>query len=408
MNLDSQIRSTLSREADSINTPWPPPLEDLRSGGEARARRRRLRTVLVTAVAGSLLLAGTTGVLLTQEADPRPDADTSVVQGPAARLGELPVGAPPRGLYCLAGTLWWGSESWEMADRDCAWPDRLAQVGAIALAVDSASASVALFDADGRHPLPGRVDASSSPVVLSPDGKLAGWILLDRVEGRQPIVLWDTRRMVEWQRVAAPTSDELNLEGIDASGRVYMTSVRDGADGLATRIWVWSSRESGDSFRRVTGLDESVVVVDVLPEGLAVLTGVSDAEDNEVTVWGSVTDEGRFVLEAAGALRDAVWSPERSRYAATTGSSVSVFSKTGSDEVELPMPVDALLAGEPSWESSEQVLVPVESVAAGSDHTAYVLRCAVEDGECEVAAKGSKDVMLPADGGIRGPSAPTS
>lgn len=407
MSLDSQIRSVLSREADSVDTPWPPPLEDLRAGGATRARRRWLRTVLVTAVAASLLLVGTTGVLLTQQADPRPDADTSVVESPGARLAELPVGAPPGVLYCLGGMLRWGSESWELTDRTCSWPNRLAQVGDVAVGVDSETAGVSLFDADGRHPLSGRVDAPSSPVVISPDGKLAGWILLDRVDGRQVIVLWDTLDRVEWQRVVAPTSDELNLEGIDASGRVYLTSVREDSNALADQIWVWPSRERGSAFREVTGVGEYVTVVDVLPDGLAILTREDEVEGRGVAVWGSITDEGRFVLEAAGVVREAVWSPGRSRYAASTGSSVSVFSKTGSVEVELPMPVDALLAGEPSWESSEQVLVPVESVSAGADHTAWVLRCAVEEGECEVAASGERGVMLPADSGIQGPSAST-
>ena len=172
---------------------------------------------------------------------------------------------------------------------------------------------------------------------------------------------------------------------------------------------MWPSRERGGSFDRVTGVGESVIVADVSPDGgLAILTRESDAEGNEVAVWGTVTGEGSFVVEAAGGAREAVWSPDRSRYAAPTPSSVSVFSSTGSDEVELPMPVDARLAGEPSWESSEKVLVPVKSVAAGSDLTTWVLRCAVEEGECEVAARGHQDVMLPADVGIQGPSQPAS
>ena len=73
------------------------------------------------------------------------------------------------------------------------------------MGADSATSSISVFDADGRHPVPGRVDALSSPVVLSPDAKIAGWILLDRVDGRQVIVLWDTRSRVEWQRVVAPS-----------------------------------------------------------------------------------------------------------------------------------------------------------------------------------------------------------
>jgi len=400
MNLDTRIRSALSREADSLDTPWPPPLDDLRTGGEATARRRRLRTVLVTAVAGSLLLAGTTGALLTQQADPRPD-DTSVVEHPTVGVRDLPVGSPPRVLFCVDGVLRWGDEELPMGDHVCAWPDRLAQVGDIAIAVEAASSRVTLFDGEGGHELPAAVDIEASPVVMSPDGRLAAEVLLGRVDGRQEIVLWDTTRRAEWKRVVAPTPDLLNLEGIDASGRVYMTSVAANADALADRIWVWPSSERGGSFRRVTGIGEFVTVADVLPDGLAVLKSLDVVEHEGVAVWGRVGDDGAFTLGAAGEVRESIWSPDRSRYLTPSATSVAVFDETGNSVAGLQLPDDVEVVELPAWESSEQVLVPV---AASADHgDVFILRCGLETQGCEVAAEGSTDVMLATNDSLSGP-----
>lgn len=406
MSLDSRIRSALSREAESVETPWPPPLEELRVGGVAEVRRRRTRRVLVTTVAASLLAAATSGVLLTQPDGPADEP--SAVQAPRERLGDLPVGEPPRSLYCMGGVMRWRDVKQPMSDGACDWPDRLAQVGDVAVAVDGAK--VALFDDTVVGAVPVEADSFSSPVVISPDGRIAALVLLDRVDGRQPIVLWDTARRVEWKRVVAPTPDQLNLEGIDAAGRVYLTSVK--GQGSPTRIWVWPSQEPGSRFRRVTGIGDVVTVADVPPDGLALLKSVDDwgrtdgdaswADEEGVAVWGTVTDEGRFVLGDAHSVRRAVWSPDRSHYLATSLSAVTVHDETGRREAVLRMPHDVQVATDPSWETDDRVLVPVEG-PYGPAITVAVLRCAVETERCEVAMRGRQDIMLPG-GAVFGPS----
>jgi WD40 repeat protein len=401
MNLDTRIRSALSREADSLDTPWPPPLDDLRTGGEAAlVRRRRTRRVFVTTVVGALLAAATTGALLTKQPE-RSQDDAPVAEKPTEGVRDLPVGSPPRVLFCVDGVLRWGDEELSMGDRVCAWPDRLAQVGDIAIAVEAASSRVTLFDGEGGHELPAAVDLEASPVVMSPDGRLAAEVLLSRVDGRQQIVLWDTTRRAEWKRVVAPTPDLLNLEGIDASGRVYMTSVAANADALADRIWVWPSSARGSSFRRVTGIGEFVTVADVLPDGLAVLKSLDNVEYEGVAVWGRVGDDGAFTLGAAGEVRESIWSPDRSRYLTPAANSVSVFDETGDSVAGLQLPDDVEVVELPAWESSEQVLVPV---AASADHgDVFILRCGLGTQGCEVAAEGSTDVMLATNDSLSGP-----
>lgn len=398
MTLDSRIRSVLDHEGRTVETPWPPPLDDLLVGGQAELRRRRRRRILAGAVAGSIVLVAVTGALVA--AGPDTASDAPVAQRSGQQLAGLPVGEPPRTLYCMGGVVRWGDVEVPMGDGSCAWPDRLAQVGDTAIAVDGAS--VTLFDHAGSHPLPLQADSDSSPVVISPDGRIAALVLLDRVDGRQEIVLWDTERRVEWKRVVAPTPDQLNLEGIDAVGRVYLTSVE--GPGSATRIWVWPSQERGGHFRRVTGLGDFVTVADVPPDGLAVLKTVSDGDSRKgVGVWGTVTDEGAFILGDAGTVRLAVWSPDRSHYLTASLSAVSVRHETGRREAVIRLPEDVRVAGDPAWESEDRVLVPVEG-AIGPAIAVAVLRCAVETERCEVATRGRQDVMLPGGGAVFGPS----
>lgn len=407
MSLDNRIRSVLDHEARTVETPWPPPLDDLLVGGQAELRHRRRRRLLTGALAGSIVLVVSTASLLATGPDKGPDAP--VAQQSGQQLADLPVGEPPRSLYCMGGVVRWGDETLPMSDGSCAWPDRLAQVGDSAIAVDGAS--VTLFDHAGSHPLAVQADSHSSPVVFSPDGRIAALVLLDRVDGRQLIVLWDTVRRVEWQRVVAPTPDLLNLEGIDAAGRVYLTSV--GAPGSATRIWIWPSQEPGSRFRRVTGLGNFVTVADVPPDGLAVLKTLDDGGRTDddaswsgregVAVWGTVTDEGRFVLGDADSVRQVAWSPDRSHYLATSLSGVSVHHETGRREAVLRVPDDVRVAGDASWETEERVLIPVEG-AIGPAIAVAVLRCAVETERCEVATRGRQDVMLPRGGDVYGPS----
>ena len=402
MSLDSRIRSVLSHEAEGVEPPWPPPLEELRAGGEvALVRRRRTRRVFVTTVVGALLAAATTGVLLTQQQPERRQDDAPVAEQPTEGVWDLPVGPPPRVLSCVDGVVRWGGETLPMADGNCAWPDRFAQVGDKAIAVDSASSRVMLFDDEGGHELPAQVDSESSPVVFSPDGRSAALVLLDRVDGRQVIVLWDTERRVESKRVVAPTSDLLNLEGIDASGRVYMTSVGTDADTLADRIWVWPSQERGGQFLRVTGLGGFVTVADVPPEGLAVLKTTDDYAPEGVAMWGNVGDDGSFTLGAAGEVRESIWSPDRSRYLTPASTSVAIFDEAGNSAAGLQLPGDVEVVDLPSWESSEQVLVPVE--ASSGPYGVFILRCGAGTQGCEIAAEGTSEALLATDDSMSGP-----
>jgi hypothetical protein len=403
MSLDSRIRTVLEREANALETPWPPPLDDLLAGGVDQMRRRRRRRVRVTAAVGLVLAAVTTASALLGGPSDRPRADTPVVGTPGQWLRDLPVGSPPRVLYCMDGVVRWGDDEMPMSNGTCDWPHRLAQVGDVAMAVDGAE--VALFDEEGVHPVPVRADSTSSPGVISPDGRLAALVLLERVDGRQVIVLWDTVSRAEWKRVVAPTPDKLNLEGIDASGRVYMTSVRQHTYAPADRIWVWPSAERDGSFRRVTGVGDFVTLADVPSRGLevAVLETLDDVEPEGVVVWGTVDDDGTFTLEAAGEARSAFWSPDRSRYLSVSESpsAIEVFSDEGYSVAELGIPAGVEVVEDPSWESNEKVLVPVASAPDALD--VFVLRCGVGTGRCAVAAEGSPDTKLATDDVLSGP-----
>ncbi|HET6625193.1 MAG TPA: hypothetical protein VFG63_02280 [Nocardioidaceae bacterium] len=289
-----------------------------------------------------------------------------------------------------------------MVDGDCAWPDRFAQSGDTAIALDSAASTLTLFVGDQSHQLPVRVDSESSAVVMSTDGGIVGWVSAARVDGRQDIVLWDATEGIEWKRVQAPTPDVLNLEGIDASGRVYLTSVGDPNRAIADRVWVWPSSEDG-GFLRVVGLGDFVTVADVTPDGLAVLKTLEGGGDaawpeepplSGVAVWGRVTRHGDFVLGRAAEVQSVVWAPDRSRYLALSSLTVVEQTNYGRTEVEIQLPTDVQIAGDPSWESNVQLLVPV-TANEGTADLLTVLRCSVVFGRCEAAASGSQDVALP-------------
>jgi hypothetical protein len=206
---------------------------------------------------------------------------------------------------------------------------------------------------------------------------------------------------VELNRAMAPTADVLNLEGIDGSGRVYMTSGGSEGGTVADRIWVWDSGQDG-GFGRVVGLGDFVTVADVPPDGLAILkTLYADglSADNQGTagraVWGTVTERGEFVaLGPEVGVRPLVWSPDRSRFVAV--GSFTVVSRTnrgdGDANRRLRLPSDVSVVGSPSWESSDQVLVPVASATAAQ---VAIVRCSARTGRCEVAATGQRSVALP-------------
>jgi hypothetical protein len=357
----------------------------------------------VAGLAACLLIAVPAGILLTDRTDhaSAPQDKSPVARTSGLLLGALSVGAPPASLYCLDGVAHWGHEELPLTDGTCDWPHRFAEAGGSALVVDSVGSTVNLFTDRGLTQLPGRADNMSSPVVYSPDGKTVAWVSRSRVGDRQEIVLWDTVRGVELKQAMAPTPDELNLEGIDGSGRVYMTSVGKNSVTLAERIWVWASRQD-EGFRRVVGLGDFVTVADVPPDGLAVLKtlaagGVSADGPAAVgrAVWGTVSARGEFVaLGPEARVRQVVWSPDRSRYLAVE--SLTVVSRTsrgdGDANRRLRLPSDVSVVGSPSWESSDQVLVPVDS---GTADGVAILRCSAGTGRCEVAATGRRSVALP-------------
>jgi hypothetical protein len=403
VKLDSRIQSVLHQEASTVEAPWPPPLDDLRDAGETEVRRLRVRRRLVGVLAASLVIALPAGILLTDRADP---TGAQQDKSPVARtsgplLGQLSAGASPESLYCLDGVAHWGNQELPLGSGACDWPNRFAEAGGSAAVVDSTRSTVNLFTDRGRVQVPGRADSESSPVVFSPDGSMVAWVSRARVDGRQEIVLWDPVRGVELNRTTAPTADMLNLEGIDGSGRVYMTSVGSGTGALADRIWLWPSGQDG-GFRRVVGLGDFVTVADVPPDGLAVLKTL--AEDGLSAdargpagraVWGTVTERGEFVaLGPEAGVRPLVWSPDRSRYVAIGANTVVSRTSRGDGDARrrLRLPSDVSVVGSPSWESSGMVLVPV-----ASDTTAKVaiLRCSAGTGRCEVAATGQRSVALP-------------
>jgi hypothetical protein len=321
------------------------------------------------------------------------------VHTPVARtdrllLHQLPVGAPPSSLYCLDGVAHWRQDALPLSNGTCAWPHRYAEAGGSAVVADGGRQMITLFTTSGRQEVHARVDLAASPVVFSPDGGTVAWVSRVRVDGREEVVLWDTRRGVEVKRVRAPTSDELNLEGIDAAERVYMTSVG-GEEGHVDRIWVWASR-GDEGFLRVTGVGDFVTVADVPPDGLAVLKTGSPVDGGDAA-WGVVTDRGEFFAEwSTEAARPVVWSPDRSRVVVVSSSVVrpSILGDSG-PSVRLGLPADVSVISDPSWESDEQVLVPVEPASGDG---AAILRCSASDGACEVAAVGtSSDVALPGD-----------
>jgi hypothetical protein len=405
MSLDSRIEAVLNREASTVETPWPPPLEHLRVAGETEVRRRQARRRVVGVLAVALVVAFPAALLLTD----RPDSTGGTNKVPPVsrtadlRYAELPVGAPPASLYCLDGVVRRGQDEVALANGSCDWPFRFAEAGDSAAVVDSVNPVVTLFTDHGLQALPVRADVEASPLVFSPDGELLAWVSRARVHGRQTIVLWDTARGVELKRAQAPTSDVLNLEGIDGSGRVYMTSVGEQTrDAPADRIWVWASRQD-DGFRQVVGLGDFVSVADVPPDGLAVLKTIDPDQLPPrgpgavgLAAWGTVTAGGEFVLGRMAAVRPVVWSPDRSRYVAME--SLTVVSPTSQGEVDrslrLRLPSDVIVVGSPSWESPQQVLVPVDP--AGSVGVA-ILRCAADTGRCQVAATGQRNASLPGD-----------
>lgn len=397
MTLDSRIRTVLDQQAGSVETPWPPPLDDLLGAGRTEVRRRRARhrlvgvcvlVAVVLAVPAGLVLAGST------DAPDRAREPAPVTRTDRVPLRELPVGAAPSSLYCLGGVVHWGEWQMSMSDGVCGWPHRYAEAGGTAVVADSGRPVVTLFTASGRQEVTARVDTEASPVVLSPDGRTVAWVSRARVDGRETVVLWDTARGAEVARVLAPTSDDLNLEGIDQDGRVYLTSAAPG-EGLAGRIWVWASRRDV-AFVRVTGLGDFVTVADVPQAGLAVLKTGSPVDGGDA-VWGVVNDRGEFFVEWSTEARPVVWSPDRTRMVVVS-SSVVVSPSSLDDSgpsVRLRLPADVSLVSDPSWESDEQVLVPVEPESGGG---VAVLRCSASNGACEVAAVGtSSDLALPGD-----------
>lgn len=399
MTLDSNIRSVLDHRAGTVETPWPPPLEDLLDAGrtEVRRRRTRHRRVGVGVLAAALLLGLPAGLVLAGGSTD--DGEGLRVHDPVARtdrmlLRQLPVGAAPSSLYCLDGVAHWGEWVVAMSDGVCGWPHRYAEAGGSAVVVDSGRQVVTLFTSSGRQDVPARVDTVASPVVLSPDGHTVAWVSRVRVDGREEVVLWDAVRRAEVARVQAPTPDELNLEGIDEDGRVYMTSAAPG-EGLAGRIWVWNSRHH-QGFVRVIGTGDFVTVADVPRHGLVVLRTMDEAGGGGHAVGGRVTDEGRFVPEWDADVRLVVWSPDRSRYVRVESPTVvsPPSQGDGGGRVRLRLPTDVSVAGVPSWESAEQVLVPV---APTTGDGVVVLRCSAANGRCEVAAVGASNVVLPGD-----------
>lgn len=398
MTIDRRIHAELDRRAGAVDTPWPPPLEDLLEAGRAEVRRRRARhrlvgvgvlaAALVLAVPSALVLAGSSG-------DPeRTPAHTPVARADRLLLRQLPVGAPPSSLYCLDGVAHWRQDALRMSNGTCAWPHRYAEAGGSAVVADGGRQMVTLFTTSGRQEVPARLDIEASPVVFSLDGGTVAWVSRVRFDGREEVVLWDTRRGVEVKRVLAPTSDELNLEGIDGAERVYLTSVGS-VGGHTDRIWVWASR-GDEGFVRVTGLGDFVTVADVPPAGFAVLK-TGNPVDGGDAVWGVVTDRGEFFAEWSTEARPVVWSPDRSRMVVVSSNVVVKPSSLGDSgrSVRLGLPADVSVVSDPSWESEKQVLVPVEPASGDG---VSILRCSASNGHCEVAAVGtSSDFALPGD-----------
>lgn len=383
----ADLREELVQTAHDVDVPLPPTAALLVRGRQSRRRRAR-RGLVWAAAASVLVVAGLAlGNLVQSRTSDRPTPASPSASSPRF-LSLLPSGKEPRIAYSVGRLLHLGDDQLVLSEQ----PSGLVQTRHW-LFVTYLSGEIARLDARSRR-FTTVAETSRGELVTDPSGDHVVWLAGG-----------SGRAVVEVQTVdaehAVPVSDQqvfpaaprccdnpFVVNGMTSDGEVIASLP------ATNRAWVWATPDGGteDPVREISGLGNGVisqvtaggVVVQYLPSHFAF--GV--LEDDAFLVRGELNARQADFSDPLG---------HRVVYADTDGEihvreAVSRGrSRRGSQDVRLGLPVLDAGFSAARWEDAEHVLLDVSDASAPAG---ALVRCEVQTGRCEVAARFSAPHLL--------------
>ncbi len=377
----ADLRAELVLHSEQVTVPHPPVVALLEQARETQRQRRRrswMWAAGLTAVAAALVLVAG---LVDGAPDPAATHPADRGAGEVRFLARLPSGPPPRIAYSEGRSLRLGD------GREIA-------LGGVASSIVQTTKWLFVAYLSGEiariDPVTGevasQVQASQGGLVTDPSGEHLAWLAPGR--GRAVVVLrtaadWAVQLSDEQEFPARPRccDNPFVVDGITAAGQVVASLP------AAHRTWVWSTPDAGTTTKvtDVSGLGGGVVV-QVTPAGVVVRRAPS-----QYTL--GVLEQGRFVATAALAARTADFSDPRGRRAVLVDENgetrvleiaFGLRGRRGTQDVRMRLPAGTGEFTAARWEDDGHVLL---DVADASVPEGALVRCAVDTGACEVAAR---------------------
>jgi DNA-directed RNA polymerase specialized sigma24 family protein len=380
----TDLREELFLRSESARVPHPA-LDSLVAAGQEERRRHRRQSWrwaaggAVAVVLGLAVVSLVQGLSDGQSARSGPASSTATV---VRFLSALPVGAPSRIAYSSGASLRLGDgREVPLADQPATIVQTMkwlyvAYLSGEIVRVDPVTGELRTV---ARH--------SNGELVTDPAGEHVAWLAAGT--GEAVVVLrtvadWTVQLSDEQAFPATPRccDNPFVVHGITPDGQVV------GSLPATQRAWIWTAPDAGTTtaVREIRGLGNGVitevsstgVVVHRLPFQYAV---------------GRVEDDGLFVRTAALTAIDADFADplgERAVYADEDGEiRVRDFgprgrSRRGGQDVRMLLPTIGDGFSAVRWEDNDHVLLELSdaSVPQGA-----LVRCAVDSGACEVAAR---------------------
>jgi DNA-directed RNA polymerase specialized sigma24 family protein len=375
-----ELRDELVRTAHDAEVPLPPTAAVLVRG--RRARRRRVRRGLGWAAVTAVLVAASLALVNLVQAR---TADRPAPSRPAATaprfLSMLPSGRPPRIAYSVGRSLHLTPDRQVILAEE---PSALLQT-LHWLFVTSLSGEIGRVDLR-TGAITTVTPSSRGELVTDPGGEHVAWlaggsgpavVVVETVDAEQAALISDQQRFPATPRCC---DNPFVVDGITADGTVIASLP------AGNRAWTWATPDGGvDRVRELIGLGNGVIS-DVTTLGIVVQYPPSHF------AFGVLQDDLFLVRGEINARQADFSDPLGHRVVyADAGGEIHVReavsrgrSRRGSQDVRLALP--ALDAGFTTarWEDAEHVLLDVSDASAPAG---MLVRCEVQTGVCEVAAK---------------------
>jgi len=377
----TDLREELFLRSEEASVPQPSLDTLVASGREERRRHRRQTWEWAAGVAVVVVLGlGLVNVIQGLSGTDRSSVDSST--GTAIRfLSALPSGAPPRIAYSSGRSLRLGDGREVVLAGQ---PSAIVQTTKWLYVADLSGAIVRVDTVTGEPTTIAR--NSRGELVTDPAGEHVAWLAAGT--GEATVVLrtvadWTVQLSDEQAFPAIPRccDNPFVVNGMTPDGQVVASLP------ATHQAWTWTTPDAGTSqVREIGGLGNGLIV-DVSATGIVV------HRPPFLYAVGRVDDAGLFVRGAALTAIDADFADPRGQravYAEQTGEiRVRDFgprgrSRRGGQDVRMLLPTIGDGFSAVRWEDNDHVLL---EVADASIPDGALVRCAVDTGTCEIAAR---------------------